>query len=114
MEELTYYGQHILIFFIFAISGVALNLINLWYKNAKLTPKRIVREITTGLWISIIGTLILDNFVEWKHFALYAIGSIMGYLGSIIVGKLDKDLVEALLIKILKFIKEDKEEDELH
>lgn len=85
-------------FIFFVLLGVVVNY--LFFKEKKgLTTILVAREFVGAIWASIIIFAVFDQFFDFKILFVYAICSLTGFLNSMLINFLKKDLFEFLVMQ---------------
>lgn len=82
-------------FLFFVLLGVVVNYLYFIGKE-ELTTKRVAREFLGAIWVSLIVFSVFDQYFNVKILFVYMICSVTGFLNSVLITFLKKDLFEFL------------------
>lgn len=90
------YISQIPYFLFFVLLGVVVNYLY-FIKKEELTTKRVAREFLGAIWVSLIVFSVFDQYFNVKILFIYMICSLTGFLNSMLITFLKKDLFEFLV-----------------
>lgn len=97
------YINHLPLFFLVVLLGIVSNLLIKYRKDKKsVNVGRILEEIFSSLWISIIVVGGLDYYTDWSVLLISGLSSLGGFFHSKIIDIFGNDV----LVLLSKFIKE--------
>lgn len=90
------YISQIPYFLFFVLLGVIVNYLY-FIKKEELTTKRVAREFLGAIWVSLLVFSVFDQYFNVKLLFVYMICSLTGFLNSMLITFLKKDLFEFLV-----------------
>lgn len=96
------YIQHIPYFFLMVSLGIITNLLMQKRKTGKkITGLRILEEIFSSIWISLIVAGCLDYFTDWSVLVVSGISSLAGFFHSKFIDYIGNDIL-LFLVKLFQ------------